>query len=224
MNKCIAGEEWRDINGYEGIYQVSNLGRIKSLSRKRLNGRGYYIQKERIIKQAMTSTGYKMVVFSVNKVRKYFKVHRLVAFAFLGLPPKNRTIINHKDGNPLNNNVNNLEWCSQKYNNLHAHLTGLIKDFRISRKELKKRIIVEKKTYKEIAKEYNVTATMIYNKAKKYGFSNGRGRVEKYYLPPEMLKWVIERRVTQTTLAKAVGCDQSAISHRITKYKRSGLL
>lgn len=223
MNKVIE-EEWRDVYGYEGIYEVSNLGRIKSLSRKRVNGSGYYIQKEKILKQAMTSTGYKMIGFSVNKARKYFKVHRLVAMAFLGLPPKNRTIINHKDGNPLNNNVNNLEWCSMKYNNLHARVTGLRRLFKISRKELREKIIIERKTYGEIAKEYHVTSIMIFNRAKKYGLSIGIGKTEKYYLTLEMLKQVTQKHKTQKELARVVGCDPSLISHKIAKYKRSGLL
>lgn len=224
MQKFIAGEEWRDINGYEGIYQVSNLGRIKSLSRKRLNGRGYYIQKERIIKQAMTSTGYKMVGFSVNKVRKMAKVHRVVAFAFLGPPPKHRTIINHKDGNPLNNNADNLEWCSQKYNMLHARWTGLLKTPRIPRKDLKEKLIDNRKTYKEIAEEYNTTVTVVKNRARRYGFQLSTGHQDEYGLSPKKIKQALEQFKTQTALAKAIGCTQSLISHKIKKYKRSGLL
>lgn len=101
-------EIWKDIKNYEGYYQVSNFGRIKSL--KCWNGYKY-IDKERLLNPYKQETGnnyYRNVVtLTKNKERKQYKVHRLVAEAFID-NPNNYPVINHKDGNPLNNNVDNL--------------------------------------------------------------------------------------------------------------------
>lgn len=109
-------EEWRDIPGYEGYYQVSNLGRVKGLSRW-INGNKRKCTDEHILKEG-DNRGYKRVVLSVNAVHKSFSVHRLVAEAFLP-NPNNYSQINHIDGNKTNNLVNNLEWCNASQNNLH---------------------------------------------------------------------------------------------------------
>lgn len=107
-------EEWRDIAGYEGKYQVSNLGRVKSLP-KYSNSKGYLeLRKEKILKPCFTGKyrNYPTVTFLD---RKSYKVHRLVAEAFIP-NPNNYPIINHKDENPSNNRVDNLEWCDNAYN------------------------------------------------------------------------------------------------------------
>lgn len=100
-------EIWKDIKDYEGLYQVSNFGRIKSLSRK-----GTYA---RILKPSTNKDGYLQVHLCKNGKLKTFLVHRLVAEAFLD-NPNNLPQVNHKDENPQNNNVENLEFCSAKYN------------------------------------------------------------------------------------------------------------
>lgn len=105
-------EIWKDIKGYEGLYQVSNFGEIRSCSRARGNG-GYY--KSKTIVGFINSNGYRLVLFNVNGKRKRFQVHRLVAEAFIP-NPNNYNCVNHKDENKLNNSVGNLEWCSHKYN------------------------------------------------------------------------------------------------------------
>ena len=98
-------EEWKDIKGYEGIYQISNKGRVKSLK----------FNKENILIPAKHNRGYLFINLCKNgKVKKYL-IHRLVAEAFLP-NPDNLPQVNHKDENKLNNNVENLEWCSNKYN------------------------------------------------------------------------------------------------------------
>ena len=108
-------EEWRDIPGYEGLYQVSNQGRVKSLEkivdRKRM---GCYIKKEFIMKPTKHK-GYKNVILSKNGISKRYKVHRLVAMCFLDDYSKDLQV-NHIDENKLNNNISNLEMCSNKYN------------------------------------------------------------------------------------------------------------
>ena len=111
-------EEYRDIKGLEGYYQVSNLGNVKSLERKVWcgRGRGYYKTiPEKILKAGDDGYGYLQVVLCKGGKDKPCKVHRLVAEAFLE-NPDNLPDINHIDENPHNNNVNNLEWCTRKYN------------------------------------------------------------------------------------------------------------
>ena len=109
-------EIWKDVVGYEGLYQVSNLGRVKSLPRRIIVGWADYVSKEKILSQANHRQGYKFVCFHRNGKQKTYKVHRLVAEAFIS-NPNNYKCINHKNENPSNNNVDNLEWCNHSYNN-----------------------------------------------------------------------------------------------------------
>ena len=107
-------ELWKDVVGYEGLYQVSSLGNVRSLLTNRLLKPGL-------------SHGYLHVALydghGLHTV-KYVQVHRLVATAFLGYVP-DKPIVNHKNGNKQDNRVANLEWCTYAYNNEHARLTGL---------------------------------------------------------------------------------------------------
>ena len=102
-------EEWRDIEGYNGKYQVSSLGRVKSLRDNNGNPR------EKIRKQSKDKDGYLVVILLKKRKPKSYRVHRLVASAFLE-NPNGYTCVNHKDECKTNNCVNNLEWCTQKYN------------------------------------------------------------------------------------------------------------
>lgn len=109
-------EFWKDIKGYEGFYQVSNLGRVKSLAKyQKGNGGSIFWRKETILKPANSGRGYLMVVLIKNKKRKSYILHRLVADAFIP-NPYNLPQVNHKDENKTNNVVSNLEWCDNKYN------------------------------------------------------------------------------------------------------------
>lgn len=109
-------EIWKDIKGYEGLYQVSNMGRVKRLNY--WNGHKYN-NGEKILKpttQYVTDNYFRSKVKLYNGCsKKDFKIHRLVATAFIP-NPNNYPIINHIDGNPLNNRADNLEWCTQKHN------------------------------------------------------------------------------------------------------------
>lgn len=110
-------EIWKDIEGYEGLYQVSNMGNIKRVEHEDYRCRqGYRVFKERILKPYISTKGYKRVNLSKNNKKKEVPVHRLVAMAFIE-NPNNYPQINHKDENKFNNNVDNLEWCTCKYNN-----------------------------------------------------------------------------------------------------------
>ena len=99
-------EEWRDIEGYEGIYQVSNYGRVKSVKRG-------------IILKTFERKGYPAVTLSKDGVGRSYSVHRLVGEAFIP-NPDNLPYINHKDETRDNNHVSNLEWCTASYNNTYG--------------------------------------------------------------------------------------------------------
>lgn len=116
-------EIWKDIEGYEGLYQVSNIGRVRSLDRwkEQICSRNskttvLHLYKGKILAQPIEFWGYRRVNLSSGKNNcKKFATHRLVAKAFIP-NPNNYECVNHKDENKLNNCVENLEWCSFGYN------------------------------------------------------------------------------------------------------------
>ena len=108
-------EIWKDIEGYAGLYQVSNYGNIKSLSRVVKNAYGIHRTEEKILKPQMKKKGYFQIQLSKDGKQKHYQVHRLVALAFVP-NINNYPCINHKDENKSNNHVNNLEWCTHEYN------------------------------------------------------------------------------------------------------------
>lgn len=112
-------EIWRDIEGYEGYYQISNLGRVKSLERDvyKSNGDFHRRKKEKIKTPKITSDGYSAVTLSVDCNNRTFSVHSLVAHAFIPKPCSKESLeINHKDTNRKNNRMDNLEWVTHKEN------------------------------------------------------------------------------------------------------------
>lgn len=114
-------EEWRDIKGYEGIYQVSDHGNIRSLDRRVVNHRSGSTRlcKGELFSPFDNGHGYLAVPLRVGRKRKNHYVHRLVAEAFID-NPDGKPVINHIDYNTHNNNVNNLEWCTQGENIKHS--------------------------------------------------------------------------------------------------------
>lgn len=111
---------WRDIPNYEGLYQVSNTGRVRSLNYRRT-------AKTKVRKQGTNKLGYKNVNLCKDGKRKGYLVHRLVAQAFIP-NPNNYPVVNHKDENPSNNTVWNLEWCTQEYNINYGNCKQKIKE------------------------------------------------------------------------------------------------
>lgn len=106
-------EIWKDIPEFEGLYQVSNLGKVKSFQGSTKYGK----PKEMILRPCLINSGYHVVtLYSKNRTKRKFQVHRLVAEAFIQ-NPNNLPCVNHKDENKINNSVNNLEWCTYQYNN-----------------------------------------------------------------------------------------------------------
>lgn len=105
-------EIWKPINCYVGVYEISNLGNIKSLKRI-CNNR---VLKEKLLKQNICSSGYKTILLSNNGIIKRYLIHRLVISCFNGY---SNLTVNHKDGNKLNNNISNLEYLTQRDNSNH---------------------------------------------------------------------------------------------------------
>lgn len=120
-------EEWKDIIGYENMYQISNTGQVRSVDRIVFAGKHYVPTRIKgcIIKTRISKNGYVMVTLSNKSKTKHLYVHRLVAEAFIP-NPDNKREVNHKDTNKLNNNVNNLEWTTSSENKIHAHKNGLM--------------------------------------------------------------------------------------------------
>ena len=110
-------EIFKDVKGYEGYYEVSNLGRVRSTSYKGI----------KILKPSITKSGYLNVIFCINQKREHKLVHRLVAETFIP-NPKNKPQVNHINGIKTDNRVENLEWCTASENGLHAYKNGLSKN------------------------------------------------------------------------------------------------
>ena len=104
----IIKEKWKSVEGFEGLYEISNLGRVKSLGNNKS-------RKERILKPKKHRDGYLQVCLCRNGKHKMFQVHRLVATMFIP-NPEDFEQVNHRDEVKTNNCVSNLEWCSRKYN------------------------------------------------------------------------------------------------------------
>lgn len=110
-------EVWKDIEGYEGLYKISNLGRVKSLPKPHKFVHGFYLTKEKILSPRVCGTqrGYLSVALQREGEYKQVKIHRLVAQAFI---PNHNNLkeVNHIDENKGNNKADNLEWCTRSYN------------------------------------------------------------------------------------------------------------
>ena len=139
-------EIFKDVKGYEGYYEISNLGRVRSTSYK----------GKRILKPAITKNGYLNVIFCINQKKEHKFIHRLVAEAFIP-NTNNYSTVNHKDKNKLNNCVENLEWLSVEDNNRYSNSKMLTKE-----QVLQIPILIEKGyTQLEIAKCFNVSRRAI---------------------------------------------------------------
>ena len=115
-------EIWKDVVGYENIYQISNLGRVKALERPVNNRAGKRFEK--ILKYRISERGYCITVLSKEAKSKKCFIHRLIAQAFIP-NPENKLEINHINGIRHDNRIENLEWCTRKENMVHAFSTGL---------------------------------------------------------------------------------------------------
>lgn len=169
-------EIWKDIIGYEGIYQISNLGRIRSVTRLVLNPRPRKLSG-RILKTRLwghnIKTQYHLISLSKSLGngkfhRKGFLIHRLVLYAFTP-NPKKLPLANHKDGDKFNNHVDNLEWCTHKENIQHAARLGLMggvkcHNAKINSDQAKeiKILLSQSNRQCDIARKFNVHPRIIY--------------------------------------------------------------
>ena len=165
--KSMNNERWKDIIGYEGYYQVSSHGRVKSLSRKVNGGNNIRNTKEIILKQKPNKYGYSRIILGFEGNLKAKNVHRLVAEAFID-NTLNKPCVNHIDGDKFNNKLENLEWCTYKENVIHAISTGLTdgKNNAILSKEqvVKIRELLKKGwRQKDIAASFNISKTTVGN-------------------------------------------------------------
>lgn len=122
-------EIWKEIPGYEGVYEVSDFGRVRSSKNKTTKSirSGERKWKQRILRLKTDKNGYKRISLWKNKQPKDFLVHRLVAMAFIS-KVEGKDYINHIDGQPSNNHVQNLEWCDHRENLMHAFENRLNKN------------------------------------------------------------------------------------------------
>ncbi len=178
---------WKDIPGYEGLYQVSNRGDVKSLDRITTGNRRRRI-KGKLLSKTFTSTGYYKVELCKDGKRKSLKVHRLVAIAFIKNPDC-KPYINHIDCNPLNNCVENLEWCTPKENTAHSITSGNFKFIKPVKSVVDEDLIVSainehiphdrKHSYGAIARRNGVNVKTLYSAIRSYlggmnGYKTGR--------------------------------------------------
>jgi len=163
-------ETWKYIDGYEGYYEVSTLGNVRSIDRKVPNARHGEINcKGKKLKPAIDACGYFRVALSKNRKLSTYKVHRLVMLAFIG---ESKLQVNHKNGIKTDNRLENLEYCTQSENILHAYQNNLMKpsigskngnsklnedQVRIIRYELPR----TNKAREQAAKAFNVSASQI---------------------------------------------------------------
>lgn len=120
----VVKDLWRDIPGYEGVYQVSKLGLVKRLKGSCNTKTGTSKRKERILTPGTNTDGYLCVNLSMNKTYKHCRVHRLIAMTFID-NPEYKPQINHKNGIKYDNWVGNLEWVTASENAIHAYRNGL---------------------------------------------------------------------------------------------------
>lgn len=119
-------EVWLPVVGYEGLYECSNYGNVRSVTRRiSLSNGGSRLRVGSVLKLGFNAKGYRQVDLSKDGTRQKYAVHRIVAFAFISQPPTEKHQVNHIDGNKVNNHISNLEWVTASYNMAHAHATGL---------------------------------------------------------------------------------------------------
>lgn len=174
-------EVWKDIPKYKGVYQVSNLGRVKSLDRIVIDKNGRKrLCKGKILKNNIYINGYLYVRLCDKEKNKQFQVHRLVAQAFIP-NPNNLPEVNHKDEDKTNNKVSNLEWCTSKYNCNYG--TRNKRNSKLISKALKGKFIG--------AKNPNAKAVVMYdiqgNKLKEFEMMKDAG---KYLGNPNKAKYI----------------------------------
>lgn len=213
-------EEWRPVVGYEGLYEISNLGRVKSL--KGWNGKEY-VSREKFLKSHISAStpnySRKVVDLKKNGKRRTFRVHRLIAMAFIP-NPDNLPEINHKDSNPLNNAISNLEWCTHKYNHDYRSTNGA---YAISEETLNAMFTMydQGTPIKHIAEKLGIgyVRTRKIIRAKRQTKPGWVYR-EKYHISKEELKKMFDDGMDNQQIAEYYHCPASLIERRKYQYRK----
>lgn len=174
----LKGDEiWKDIQNYEGLYRISNYGNLMSLDRVINRNNNLYNRKSKILKKSVDSTGYEIIGLTKDSKTKSYKVHRLVGIHFID-NNNDKPCINHKDGNKLNNHIDNLEWSTYSENTKHAIINKLSNPkFPVLKgesngnslltqeqvNEIREKYIPFKYSVKKLSLEYNVSESCIYH-------------------------------------------------------------
>lgn len=183
-------DEWRSVVGYEGLYEVSSNGVVRSLdrvvTRTVRSVTSTYIRKGAVMSQNKKGSDYMRVCLSKDSGSDKHYVHRLVAEAFWE-NPLNLPCVNHLDGNKMNNHKDNLKWCTYEENNRHAKSLGLntvsgenchlSKLSKLDVLDICEKLDSHKMSYREIADHYNITPENVSNidKGKTWKSVTGRG-------------------------------------------------
>ena len=183
--RVVTEEIWKPIQGYEGIYEVSSYGHVKSVARIVSNGLGFVNTKEKILKPNIIAKGYLQVTLCNGNHRKCFQVHRLVAGAFIP-NTGNMPQVNHINGNKQDNSVSNLEWCDNSGNQKHAWRIGLQKPHYCGGGADKKKRVALLDNKGNIEKEFNsILSASKYmgcpSPANLSHLLNGKGRIKTIY-------------------------------------------
>lgn len=179
-------EIWKDIPGYEGYYQASNFGRVKSMERISIRNNGHsehsvYRTKEKIKKVQKQSRGYSQVVLYKDGVAKTIRLNTLIARMFVP-NPEEKPYVNHIDGNKDNNRADNLEWVTAKENTAHAYRTGLLVHYTKTVLQIDDNcnVVNEYSSLKEAAESVHGSRGNICSACKKKGRNRAYGFYWKY--------------------------------------------
>ncbi|PKE64244.1 hypothetical protein CW683_01325 [Macrococcoides caseolyticum] len=217
--QMINSEIWKDIPGFEGLYQVSNKGRVRSYDRyTRIKCDSKRLLKGRVMALSNTSTGYKKIAL-VDKSgkKKEYKVHRLVLLAFVG---KSDLEVNHKDFNPINNELSNLEYCTSKENINHSYEYGE----RISARKFKKQIIEDYKnglSSTEVAKKYGACWKTVNKYLLEEGINKRPNRLYKPHIKTETILKLKQDGLTHKEISKRLDISLATIKRRLKIYRES---
>ena len=175
-------ENWKDIKGYEGLYQVSDHGDVRSVDRVTTGNRNRRI-KGKVLKKTKSTTGYFKVELCKDGRAISTKVHRIVAKAFIR-NPYGKPHINHIDNNPLNNMVENLEWCTRSYNlqyNGRAKRVGIVQGKAVEQWTLDGNLVKTFETIRQAEAETGIRRQSISGSCRqKYGCKTAGGYRWKY--------------------------------------------
>jgi hypothetical protein len=172
-------EIWKKVKGYERLYEISSYGRIRSIDKIVNNQFKHYFKKGKMLSPRSGKLNYLGIILSNDGIKKRYYIHRLVAENFL-IKNNENEVVNHKDFNTKNNNVNNLEWCTQKQNIKHSSKYGrMINPPSQIPKKIKSNFGIVYNSLKEAGELLNINSSSICNQLKGRR-SSVKGYIFKY--------------------------------------------